>query len=825
MLHAIEDMVKESFRSVNSFMQTLASSLALVEADTAAEELLLEQLRTSPQLRAIEFINPNGQVEFSTVAPNQTTQTSQANSTAYACISQLAQQPTNPFVIESPRKGRYPGDFSDEDSTHAYLPFCVPVRDANQQLTGVLVASINPHYFYNLFISITEAYSSYINLYRYDGESLFTAKDLPLNVTEILQRVTSKSWGQFRTPINNANYLVSYRSTSMLPLIVVLIADEAQALASWYHDERMLRIFILLLSFLTAATALALAIIQEKRWQARGDLRLLGTAIRCAANAILITNKDGSIYWVNKAFTQLTGYTFEEAYGKNPRMLNSGHQPKEFFADLWSTILAGKSWRQEVINKHKNGQLLVVDQTITPILDSQNNIEHFISIHEDITARKSAEEKASYLADHDSLTDLPNRRYFERQLGQIFYYSAPQKQLAVLFINLDRFKDINDTLGHEAGDALLVHTANNLKKLINENSMLARLGGDEFALLIKNIRQQKELSAIIGQVVIAVGQPFTYQDKTFNLTCSLGIAQGTSQTSNAPNMLQQAAMAMYRAKQEGKNTYRFFDATMDEQIKRRIYLQQQLEVALKNNSGFSLRYQPQVITSTNQVFGAEALMRWEISPGEWISPFEFIPLAEETGQIIEIGTWLMHHLFQQMADWNEQGVEFGTISMNISAIQLARDNLAERMLNLMEIYQIPAKQLSVEITETTLMASSERVAENLKLLKKAGIILSIDDFGTGYSSMSYLKAIKANHLKIDRSFIIGVGKKDLDEHIIRATIALAHSLKLETVAEGVDSQEQLDFLKQLNCDYIQGYFFAQPLTPTDFEDFLKKDIN
>lgn len=817
-LHALEDAVIRSFQSVNSSMQILAESLPQLDSTSAIENLLSEQLRISPQLRSIDLLNTEGFITASVTA-------SKGNKAEFSCLELLTNEPFTDFVIETLQQGRYPNDPFATKSNYYYIPFCVPVRDALGELTSVLVASINPQYFHNLFLAISDSFDADIHLYRYDSKKLLTSSNLEPEIDYVLQQLKEQSWGQYRTTIQEANYLISYRSTSLLPLILVSVANEDQALVSWRHDQKMMQALLATISFITLLVALIIVVIQEKRWQARGDIRLLSTAIRSAANAIVITNKDGAIHWTNNAFTQLTGYTFEEVQGKNPRILNSGYQSQDFFKDLWDTILAGKSWRREVINKHKDGHTMVVDQTITPIMDDKNNIENFIAVHEDITARKSAEEKALYLADHDTLTNLPNRHYFERHLGQKFFYAASQTELAVLILDLDRFKDINDILGHEAGDALLVHTTNNLLKLMNENHLLARLGGDEFAILVRNVVSQKQLTSFISQLVMAVATPFIHDDKVFNITCSIGIALGNKSNSDAAKMLQQAEMAMYRAKHAGKNTYRFFDSTMDEQIKRRIYLQQQLEVAIKSDTAFSLRYQPQVFTSNNQVYGAEALMRWEVTPGEWVSPFEFISLAEETGQIIEIGIWLMNNLFQQMADWNKRGVEFGTISMNISAIQLARDNLAERMLALMQDFAIPAEQVCVEITETTLMTSSDQVMENLKLLKKAGIALAIDDFGTGYSSMSYLKAIEANQLKIDRSFIIGIGNKDLDEHIIRATVALAHSLNLETVAEGVDSQEQLDFLKALNCDYIQGYFFAQPLTVADFEDFLNKGRN
>lgn len=812
LLHALEDTVVRSFQSVNSAMQTLAETVSQQKSGLNMKAVLHEQLRISPQLRAIDVLDTQG-VVIASVTNNQ------GSEEAYSCLAVLNSEPLTEFVIETPRKGRYPGDPFTVQSAHSYIPLCLPVRNAQGQLSQVLVASISPQYFYNLFTSVTGTLGSYIHLYRYDGENLLAAGAVEPATGSVLQRVKEKSWGQYRTSISDSEYLVSYRSTSLLPFILVLVSDEAVALAAWRHDERMMCLFLLVMSIITVLVALVIAILREKRWQAQGDINLLSTAIRSAANAIFITNKQGDIYWINNAFTVLTGYSFEEINGKNPRILNSSHQQEDFYNVLWATILSGQSWRGEVVNRHKLGHTLIVEQTITPILDKNNQVEHFVAVHEDVTARKNAEQKALYIADHDALTSLPNRRYFERHLDQIFTHEEPM-EVAVIFIDLDRFKDINDTMGHVAGDALLIHTTSNLQSLMDENYLLARLGGDEFAILVKHVESQRQLTSFASEVVAVITRSFYYGDGVFNITCSAGVAVGNSKTSDASNMLRQADMAMYRAKHEGKNTFRFFDEAMDELIKRRVYLQQQLEIAVNSEAAFSLRYQPQIHAATGQIYGAEALMRWEIAEGEWVGPDEFITLAEETGQILEVGVWLMQHLFQQMAEWNRRGVVFGKMSMNISAVQLARDTLAERMLAMMTEFSIPAAQVFVEITETTLMTNVDRVMENLKQLKKAGISLSIDDFGTGYSSMSYLKALDANQLKIDRSFIIGIGREGSDEHIVRATIALAHSLNLETVAEGVDSDEQFEFLKALSCDYIQGYLFSKPLMADEFEQFI-----
>ncbi len=813
LVHALEDSIVRSFQSVNSSMLTLVETLPQLQDQLEMENVLREQLRTSPQLRSIDVLNSDGVIAVSVTR-------SSGQALNYSCIDQLKRDPMSEFVIDTPKHGRYPNDPFADRSTLTHIPFCFPVRDAQGELEKILIASINPQYFGNLFNSIGNTLETYVHLFRYDGESLLGLSPIMPDTTRLLREINETSWGQYRSEIDGKNYLVSYRSTSLLPLITVLVSDEQSALASWKHDEKMLRIFLMLAAAFTLIAALVIAVLLEKRRRAEGDIHLLSTAIRSTANAIFITNNAGEIHWINKAFTDLTGYSLDEVKGRNPNILNSGCHSREFFSELWQSILAGKSWRGELVNRHKDGFTMTVEQTVTPILSETGKAEHFIAVHEDVTARKSAEQRALFLADHDPLTSLPNRRYFEQYLQRLFS-GHHRDNIAIFFIDLDRFKEINDTMGHEAGDALLIHTTANLSSLLPDTCLLARLGGDEFAVLSESCIDHHSQAKLAESIIGAVAQPFHYGEGTFSVTCSVGIAMSDYSASDASMMLRQADLAMYRAKHDGKNTYRFFDEAMDLLMKRRVFLQQQLEQAVHRESELSLRFQPQIEATTGRIYGAEALMRWEVGDGEWVSPAEFITLAEETGQILEVGVWLMESLFRQMADWNARGVPFGKISMNISSVQLARDTLAKRLLELLNKFSIPYYQVCVEITETTLMTNSEMVTENLRRLKASGITLSIDDFGTGYSSLSYLKALDADHLKIDRSFIIGIGINESDEHIVRATMALAHSLGLETVAEGVDSREQLEFLQDIACDYIQGYLFAKPLEAAEFECFIQ----
>ncbi len=473
--HALEDSVVRSFQSVNSSMIALVESLPQLGERIEVENVLREQLRTSPQLRSIDLLDAEG-IIIATVTRNFGAKLS------YSCIKRLQTESMTEFVIGSPKAGRYPNDPFADRTALSHIPLCMPVRDEMGNVQKILIASINPQYFGNLFSSISDTLHSYVQLYRYDGEPLLGSEAVIPETQDLLASVRKTSWGQYREAIGGGHYLISYRSTSLLPLITVLVSDEAAALASWKHDERMFRLFLMFAAIFTVLAAAVIAVLMEKRRLMEGDNHLLSTAIRSTANAIFITNRSGEIHWVNKAFTELTGYSFDEVKGRNPKILNSGCHSKDFFHQLWQAILSGQSWRGELVNRHKDGHTMTVEQTVTPIMDSKGKAEHFIAVHEDMTARKSAEQRALFLADHDPLTSLPNRRYFEHRLYDIFRGNN-LNEVSILFIDLDRFKEINDTMGHEAGDALLIHTTDNLRNILPDNALLARLGGDEFAVL------------------------------------------------------------------------------------------------------------------------------------------------------------------------------------------------------------------------------------------------------------------------------------------------------------------------------------------------------
>lgn len=798
--HAFEDSVIRSLQAVQATLVNLSEQYesGRIRSETA-ELMIQQQLRSLPQLRQIDKVS---------------------TADAAACGVPTEYIQSAGFYLGTPLPGRY-WQQSTPASHYQYWPVCTPIFQQGQ-VSGFLLGSINLNYYRGLAQAMMSEGIANASIFLYDGSPVFSELNrMPEEVTTRLQGI---AWGHYRGgSLEDGEFLSSFRSTSTLPVVVTMTSLNSEALKMWHKDAGVLQWVAGLLAAAILLSAIVVLVLKEKRLQVEGSNRLLSEAIRSTANAIFITDQLGRIHWVNEAFCRLTGYQLWEVKGHTPRVLNSGYHSKQFFQLVWQHILSGQTWRGELINRCKNGSLLTVEQTITPIFNNQNEIEHFIAVHEDVTARKQAEEHALFLAQHDDLTGLANRRYFEEGLSTVFADKGAGS-VGVMFIDLDRFKEINDTLGHSAGDALLKRTASQLASLTDDTSMvLARLGGDEFAIFMAPLNESKwSLSMVARQILNKIAVPFRYGNTEFSISCSIGLAKGNVADSSAEALLQQADMAMYRAKKAGKNTFCYFDQSMASQLKRKVSLQQGLEQAIQTGAGLSLRYQPQIDMYSGDVHGAEALLRWCRGPNDWVSPVEFIALAEETGHILALGRWVIDTAFAQMENWHRQGIAFGRISINVSSVQLGRENIADYILAKMAQHGIRPEWLAVEITESTLMVKSRLVNDNLALLNEAGVAIAIDDFGTGYCSLSYLKSIQASYLKLDRSFVIGIGVNESDERIVEATLAMAKGLNLSVVAEGVETIQQLDFLQNRQCQIIQGYYFSKPLVAEDFVTFLQR---
>jgi diguanylate cyclase (GGDEF)-like protein/PAS domain S-box-containing protein len=552
-------------------------------------------------------------------------------------------------------------------------------------------------------------------------------------------------------------------------------------------------------------------------------LHLQTTAMQVAANSIFITDVSSRIVWANNAFSRLSGYPLVEIIGKTPHQLvYCDYQDNCFWQEFWLTLTYAKSnWHGEVVNRNKQGEQFVVAQSVTAITNAEDVITHFIAVQEDITAKKAAERQLEYVATHDSLTKLANRTWLMEYLHiSLTQAKRHHKQLALLFLDLDHFKYVNDSLGHSEGDELLKQVANRLTDTVFDGDLVARLGGDEFVILLTDINLTT-VSKVAEKVINVFNQPFFIAGLMQRVTTSMGICLYPEDGETAQTLLRKADTAMYHAKSIGKNRYQFFTEEINQRFVWRVEMEKDLLDALEKQQ-FYLVYQPQLSALKTQVVGVEALIRWNHPTKGFIPPSEFISIAEETGLIIKLGEWILQTACLQTKQWLELGFDL-TVSVNLSARQLNQKNLFEVIAETLLQTQLPAQNLILELTESMMMSDVEAHIIELQLLKALGLHVSIDDFGTGYSSLSYLKRLPIDELKIDKSFIDDIACNENDCNIVRSIITLGHNLHLKVVAEGVEQQTQLDFLKANGCDIIQGYFYSKPLAATAVLDFLENN--
>ena len=679
-------------------------------------------------------------------------------------------------------------------------------------------------------------------------------------------------------------------------------------------------------------------------------LNLQAAALEAAANAIVITDVNGTIMWVNQAFTTMTGYSKEEAVGKNPRLLKSGKQPQSYYADLWSTISSGKVWKGEIVNRRKDGTTYTEEMTITPVTHGVGKVAntqfvaikqditkrkqaeqalrqakekyraifedavigifqttpdgHPVSINralaemhgydspeqllaevsnvarifvdpnrmdelgqllakngvvrgaevevyrrdrtkkwilanfravrdasgnivlnegtvEDITARKLAEERVQYLAYYDALTGLPNRTLLQDRLAKALAGARRRKdKVAILFLDLDRFKDINDSLGHSVGDFLLQEVAERLKTWAREQDTVARLSGDEFVLLLNDVKDVPDAAVAAERLMNTITAEFVVQGHTLNVSCSVGISIFPEHGTDADRLIKNADAAMYSAKDNGRNNFRFFTADMNAQVVERLTLESSLRLALDRKQLFVV-YQPQMDIASGRITGLEALLRWQHPELGLVPPDKFIRVAENSGLILPIGEWVLRTACSQARKWQEEGLPAVTMAVNVSAVQFRQQGFCELIRRVLHETGLAPQYLELELTESLLLANADLMLSVVQELKAMGLTLAIDDFGTGYSSFNYLKQFRVGKLKIDRVFIRDVAVNPDDAAITSAIISMAKSLHLKVIAEGVEDEAQMSFLRAHQCDEIQGYYFSKPLAVDKVADKLR----
>jgi diguanylate cyclase (GGDEF)-like protein/PAS domain S-box-containing protein len=566
-----------------------------------------------------------------------------------------------------------------------------------------------------------------------------------------------------------------------------------------------------------------------ERKQIENDLRIAATAFE-SQEGMLVTDVNNVILRVNQAFTTITGYTAEEVIGKTPSILNSGRQDALFYALMWESINNTGAWSGEIWNKRKNGDVYPEHLTITAVKDVNGIITNYVATLTDITERKQAEDEIEHLAFYDSLTHLPNRRLLLDRLNQALADSARSSQGgALLFLDLDHFKTLNDTLGHDFGDLLLQKVAERLIACVREGDTVARLGGDEFVVLLKDLSEHTfdaaaQTEIIAEKILLSLNQPYQLDMHEYHNSPSIGVTLYSGHDLVVDELLKQADIAMYQAKAKGRNTLRFFDPLMQDAINIRVDLERELRKALDKQQ-FHLYYQIQV-GDAGRAMGAEALIRWIHPERGLVSPFHFIPLAEETGLILPIGQWVLDTACAQLKAWQQNAITRDlTLSINISAKQFHQVDFVDQVQTAVQRHTINPMHLKLELTESLLLDHIEDAVITMNVLKEMGIRFSLDDFGTGYSSLQYLKRLPLYQLKIDQSFIRDIAVDSSDQAIVRTIIAMAHTLNLTVIAEGVETEEQKGILLNNGCTHYQGYLFGKPVPIEQLETALLSRIS
>ncbi|WP_285164925.1 EAL domain-containing protein [Shewanella goraebulensis] len=545
------------------------------------------------------------------------------------------------------------------------------------------------------------------------------------------------------------------------------------------------------------------------------QLMLAESVFENTVEGVLVTDRDGEITEVNTAFVNITGFSREEAVGKNPRILNSGKHDNLFFSQMWNTLLVKGKWHGEIWNKRKSGEIFPQLVTINAVYGQKDEINFFVAVFADISEQKITEEKLANLSYYDPLTQLPNRVLFRSKLQQqVDRAFKQQTQLAVVFFDIDFFKHINDSLGHNIGDKLLMEVGRRLSELKSEQCLVGRLSSDEFVILLTDLSQNDLFISQINQIKASIEQPFKLEDKPLiRITLSMGVSVFPSDSLNSEHLLQNTDTALHIAKQSGRNNVTYYDSAMTMNSVEHVKIQSALHEAIQENQ-FHLVYQPKLSLITGKLVGLETLIRWEHPVYGLISPAEFIPIAEKTGLIHEIGQQVLIMACKQGKQWLDDGYRFGHLAVNVASLQFQRTNFIDNVELILTETNFPAELLELEMTESCMMYEPERVISDLKRLGDLGIQLSVDDFGTGYSSLSYLKKLPINVLKIDQSFVADIPFDSNNTAIARAIIVLGHALKLTVIAEGVETKEQATFLLENGCDQAQGYYFSKPQLAT-----------
>jgi len=622
-----------------------------------------------------------------------------------------------------------------------------------------------------------------------------------------------------------------------LLLSVLWIQLSQRLLSSFFDDPEQLVQWQIVRGYLWVSVSAVLIFLIHARYQRFGlaaadlkprsedreRLRQAAAVFDCTREGVLVTDKDGLIVHVNRAFVAITGYQESEVLGERPNLFKSGRHSAEFYQKVYQTLDATGEWSGEIWNRRKSGEIYPQWQTIRAIRDDLGQLSQYVAVFSDISAIKDSQHELAQLANYDPLTGLPNRLLFTDRATQALASAQVHKRgCALLLIDLDHFKIINDSLGHNIGDQLLKAVGDRLQHLFGSGISLARLGGDEFAVLAENCPQVVQAAALAQRVIEGLKEPFQLDGHQLFISASIGISLFPSDSLNAEQLLRNADSALFKAKSAGREGYALYTEELTAHAQHRVEMAGELRRALEQDE-LRVYYQPVHDLSNSRLIGVEALVRWEHPQRGLVSPGEFIPIAERTGLIAEIDAWVMQQSCRQMCQWLQDGVELSFIAVNVSSRLFARRELYQQVAKVLDETGLDPALLELEVTESAVMDDPEVALEQLHRLRELGVSLAIDDFGTGYSSLLRLKRLPVQKLKIDQGFVAGLPWDEDDAAIVRVVIALAQSMGMQVQAEGIEQADQARFLLDQSCDLGQGYWFGRPM-PADQLDWQRAPV-
>ena len=685
------------------------------------------------------------------------------------------------------------------------------------------------HYLYDLNYAISKSKiisknkiklinETYLHLIKYYINNTINIEDVKKDLLYLKNYVKQKPSIEIEFFVNHAmlnlKYIESFENITKFTDIDILEMSIKQLhnfIDDDYDEKHKIQIQIVIFLFISVLLILFTLIISYKRsLKIKAELFGFKTAIENSYNSVVMTDTDSNIVYVNDVAMKETGYSREELMGQNPRVLKSGMNDDKFYKNMHDKLNNGEKWEGEFINRRKDGSFYHEKASIMPIFENEKLV-NYLAIKLNITDYIKEKEKVEHMAYHDSLTTLPNRanieNYLENRLKVAFRQNT---KIAILFIDLDRFKNINDTLGHDVGDELLIEVSNRLKQTLRNSDMLSRFGGDEFAVVLDGMDDSYSAAYVCKKILSLFISPIQTKQHQLNITLSIGVSIFPDDAKDSTTLFKYADIAMYKAKNAGRNTYRHYKKELSIDVHNRFDMEQALKYAMTSDE-FYMMYQPQYNLDDKNIVGLEALVRWESKTIGFIGPDKFIPVCEDVGYILELGLFIFKQSCIDFLIFSQKSDTLKTISINISAVQLYQDKFIDNIMNIVDEVGIQTQNIMLEITETHIMKNVIHSMNVLQKLKKLGFNISIDDFGTGHSSLSYLKRFPISELKIDKSFVDNLPNDKDDISIVKAILALSSSMEYVNVAEGIENLEQEKFLQENGCKIGQGYYFSKPL--------------